>query len=227
MEGIEDNNENKSNTIKKFILEVSGRFKVNSTVEYSNYQEALESFNQHSKSGKNLILYEVHKSTLDGSIVKKVPVLNTSKQAQRLRMLEEEKARAKALSQKGSGVHASSADYHSSPSPSPSSSPSSYSPGFPDGSTKKNKVTLASMKYKIIILASVVAGLIVTLLLQNLIADMNSGGGGFGGHHVILYEAVNNYLQISFGEFANSDPTIISSHLSGLYYINSEFIAHS
>ena len=209
MEGIEDTNENESNTIKKFILEISGKFKVNSTVEYSNYQEALESFDQHSKSGKNLILYEVHKSTLDGSVVKKVPVLNTSKHAQRLRMLEEEKAREKALLQKGSGDPASPADYHSSPSP--SSSPSSFSPGSPDGAAKKNKVTLASMKYKIIILASVVAGLIVTLLLLNFIADMNSGGGpSMGGHHVILYEAVHNYLHISLDEFNNSDPTIIS-----------------
>lgn len=210
MEGIEDTNENESNTIKKFILEISGKFKVNSTVEYSNYQEALESFDQHSKSGKNLILYEVHKSTLDGSVVKKVPVLNTSKHAQRLRMLEEEKAREKALSQKGSGVPASPADYSSSPS----SSPSSFSQGLPDGAAKKNKVTLASMKYKIIILASVVAGLIVTLLLLNFIADMNSGGGGsMGGHHVILYEAVHNYLLTSLGEFYNSD-SIISSQSS-------------
>ena len=213
MEGGEYNNEDDANVVKKFLLEIAGKFKSSSTIEYSNYEEALESFNQQYKNGKNLILYEVHKSTLDGSVVKKVPVLNTSKHAERLRMLEEEKARAKALSQKGSSGPASSADYSSSPSP--SSSPSSFSPGFPDGPPKKNKVTLASMKYKIIILASVVAGLIVTLLLLNFIADMNSGGGpSMGGHHVILYETLHNSLQISFDEFDKSDRIIISSHFS-------------
>lgn len=220
MEGIEDNNENDSNIIKKFLLEISGRFKVNSTVEFSNYQEALESFNQHSKSGKNLILYEVHKSTLNGTVVKKVPVLNTSKQAERLRMLEEEKARAKALSQKGSDTSSPSASYTSSSSlpsagGSSPSTPSSFSPGSPDGQAKKNKVTLASMKYKIIILAAVVAGFIVTLLIVSILADINSGGGlGGGGHHVTVYETMHNYLQISLGEFDKSDHSIISSDLS-------------
>ena len=91
MEGSENNNDNNdSNIIKKFLLEITGKFKSSSTVEFSNYEEALESFNQHSKNGKNLILYEIHKSTLDGSVVKKVPVLNTSKHAERMRILEEE-----------------------------------------------------------------------------------------------------------------------------------------
>ena len=59
-------------------------------IELPNYEEALELFNQRSKEGKNLILYEIHKSKIDGSIVKKVPVLNTSKHAERMRVLQEE-----------------------------------------------------------------------------------------------------------------------------------------
>ena len=91
MEGIENKNGNDSDVIKKFLLEISGKFKTRSTVEFSNYEEAMEIFNMHFKEAKkSLILYEVHKSALDGSIVKKVPVLNTAKHAERMRELEEE-----------------------------------------------------------------------------------------------------------------------------------------
>ena len=46
---------------KKFLIEIVGKFKSTSTIELSNYEEALELFNQRSKEGKNLILYEIHK----------------------------------------------------------------------------------------------------------------------------------------------------------------------
>ena len=62
--------------------------KVLSTIELPDYEEALELFNQRSKEGKNIILYEIHKSKIDGSVVKKVPVLNTSKHAERMRGLQ-------------------------------------------------------------------------------------------------------------------------------------------
>ena len=98
MEGIDDKNNNDSNLdpkddteiTKKYLIEIVGKFKNISTIELPNYEEALELFNQRSKEGKNLILYEIHRSKIDGSMVKKVPVLNTSKHAERMRVIQEE-----------------------------------------------------------------------------------------------------------------------------------------
>ncbi|GKS61952.1 hypothetical protein YTPLAS21_14100 [Candidatus Nitrosocosmicus sp.] len=190
MEDPENNNENDSNIIKKFLLEITGKFKSSSTVEFSNYEEALESFNQHSKSGKNLILYEVHKSTLDGSVVKKVPVLNTSKHAERMRILEEE-ARVNSTLQNAQ-------------SPQPSQQDSSSS-----SAKQKNKMTLANMKFKIIILASVVGGLILILFLLDILAG--GGGGGSIGGHLIGFDAIQNYVQSSStGEYEFEHRALVS-----------------
>jgi hypothetical protein len=178
MEDPENNNENNSNIIKKFLLEITGKFKSSSIVEFSNYEEALESFNQHSKSGKNLILYEVHKSTLDGSVVKKVPVLNTSKHAERMRILEEE-ARVNSTLQNAQ-------------SPQPSQQDSS---SFSSSAKQKNKMTLANMKFKIVILAAVVGGLILILFLLDILAG--GGGGSSMGGHLIGFDAIQNYVQSS------------------------------
>jgi hypothetical protein len=177
MEELDNNNDNNSNIIKKFLLEITGKFKSSSTVEFSNYEEALESFNQHSKSGKNLILYEVHKSSLDGSVIKKVPVLNTSKHAERMRILEEE---AKVDSTPNNGL-----DSQSSQQSSPSK--------------QKNKMTFANMKFKIIILASVVGGLILVLFLLDFLASGGGSGGSMAGH-IIGYDAVQNFVQTSLNE---------------------------
>ena len=170
MEGSNNNNENDSNVIKKFLLEITGKFKTNSTIEYSNYEEALESFNQHYKSGKNLILYEVHKSTLDGSVVKKVPVLNTSKHAERMRIMEEQ-SRINSVAQ--------------------NIPPSAQ--GQQSSSNQKNKMTFANMKFKIIILAAVVGGLIITLFLLNFLA---SGGSDNMAGHLIGFDASQNYYLV-------------------------------
>jgi hypothetical protein len=191
MEDPENNNENDSNIIKKFLLEITGKFKSSSIVEFSNYEEALESFNQHSKSGKNLILYEVHKSTLDGSVVKKVPVLNTSKHAERMRMLEEE-ARVKSMLQNAQG-----------PQPSQQDSSSSSS-----SAKQKNKMTLANMKFKIIILAAVVGGLILILFLLDILAG--GGGGGSMAGHLIGFDAIQNYVQSSTDEYEFEHRALVS-----------------
>lgn len=180
MEELDNNNDNNSNIIKKFLLEITGKFKPSSTVEFSNYEEALESFNQHSKSGKNLILYELHKSSLDGSVIKKVPVLNTSKHAERMRILEEE-ARVNSTPNNGS-------DSQTGQQPSSSSS-----------SKQKNKMTLANMKFKIIILASVVGGLILVLFLLDFLASGGGSGGSMAGH-IIGYDAIQNFVQTSLDE---------------------------
>ena len=174
MEGSENNNDNNdSNIIKKFLLEITGKFKSSSTVEFSNYEEALESFNQHSKNGKNLILYEIHKSTLDGSVVKKVPVLNTSKHAERMRILEEE-ARVNSMLQNQAN--------------------SSQSSQQSSSAKQKNKMTWANMKYKIMILAAVVGGLILVLFLLDILAGGGGGSGSMAGHF-IGFDVVQNYVQ--------------------------------
>ena len=178
MEGIKDNTdsdsdldpENDPGIAKKFLIEMPGKFKSTSTVELSNYEEALELFNQRSKEGKNLILYEIHKSLNDGSIVKKVPVLNTSKHAQRMRALQDELKEATPANNGTLNAPAST-----------SSSPSSSTPN------QKGKVTLASMKYKILILAAVVAGFIILLFILDIIAG---GGSGNMSCHMTALEAV-------------------------------------
>jgi hypothetical protein len=181
MDSIKDNDDDGSDLdpkddariTKKFLIEIVGKFKTTSTIELSNYEEALELFNQKSKEGKNLILYEIHKSLNDGSIVKKVPVLNTSKHAERIRALQDElKGSTPAINGTGNAPVSAS---------SPSSTPA-----------QKGKVTLASMKYKIIILASVVAGFILLLFILDIIAG---GGSGNMSGHLVAFEGLQNYVQ--------------------------------
>ena len=181
MEGIKDNNDSDSNLdpesdigiTKKFLIEMPGKFKSTSTIELSNYEEALELFNQRSKEGKNLILYEIHKSLNDGSVVKKVPVLNTSKHAERMRALQDE-------------LKESNPAINGTVNAPISTSSSSSTPN------QKSKVTLSSMKFKIIILAAVVSGFILTLFMLDIIAG--GGSGNMSGHSIAL-EAIQHYVQ--------------------------------
>jgi hypothetical protein len=160
-----------TNVIKKFVLEITGKLRNSSTVEFTNYEDAFQAFNQHSKDGKNVILYEVQKSQADGSVVKKVPVLNTSKHAQRMRVIEEE-AKFNALTQPAS---------NNNPPPGLSGSAAS----------SPNKMTFSNMKYKIFILVAVVGGLILTLFMINTLASIGSGGNMAG--HSILLESIQSY----------------------------------
>ena len=50
-----------------------------SSEEFEDYHEALSMFNNISKNGTQVILYEIKKSPADGSIVKKTPLLNSKK----------------------------------------------------------------------------------------------------------------------------------------------------
>ena len=178
MEGIDDKNNSDSNLdpnddteiTKKYLIEIVGKFKNTSTIELPNYEEALELFNQRSKEGKNLILYEIHKSKIDGSMIKKVPVLNTSKHAERMRVLEDEL--------KDSNPDNIGAD----------STPVSGSSN-PD---QKGKMTSGTMKFKIIILAAVVAGFILTIFMLNIIAG---GGSGNMSAHSIAFDTMQNFVQ--------------------------------
>jgi cell division protein FtsX len=50
-----------------------------SSEEFENYHQALSMFNNISKDGTQVILYEIKKRPVDGSIVKKTPLLNSKK----------------------------------------------------------------------------------------------------------------------------------------------------
>ena len=70
-------------------------------------------------------------------------------------------------------------------------------------------MTFANMKYKIIILSAVVAGLIVTLFMLNFLASGGGSGGGLHGH-AIAYESIQNYLQTSINAIDFSHNKLIS-----------------
>jgi len=50
-----------------------------SSEEFEDYHQALSMFNNTLKDGTQVILYEIKKSPVDGSIVKKTPLLNSKK----------------------------------------------------------------------------------------------------------------------------------------------------
>ena len=50
-----------------------------SSEEFEDYHQALSMFNNISKDGTQVILYEIKKRAVDGSIVKKTPLLNSKK----------------------------------------------------------------------------------------------------------------------------------------------------
>ena len=56
--------------------------------EFEDYRQALSMFNNISKDGKQVILYEIKKSPVDGSTVKKTPLLNSKKAKTKSRSFE-------------------------------------------------------------------------------------------------------------------------------------------
>jgi ATP-dependent Zn protease len=50
-----------------------------SSEEFKDYHQALSMFNNRSKDGAQIILYEIKKNPVDGSIVKRTPLLNSKK----------------------------------------------------------------------------------------------------------------------------------------------------
>ena len=198
MEGIDDKNNSDSNLdpnddtdiTKKYLIEIVGKFKNTSTIELPNYEEALELFNQRSKEGKNLILYEIHKSKIDGSMVKKVPVLNTSKHAERMRIQQDE---LKDSNQANNGTVSA---------PVSTSSPAD----------QKGKMTLGTMKFKIIILVAVVVGFILTLFMLNILA---SGGTGNISAHLIAPDTIQNFVQTT----ANVNYNYNHQELFSIYFL--------
>ena len=198
MEGIDDKNNGDSNLdsngdieiTKKYLIEIVGKFKNTSTIELPNYEDALELFNQKSKEGKNIILYELHKSKIDGSTIKRVPVLNTSKHAERMRVLEEEL------------MDSNQANNGTVSAPVSTSSPAD----------QKGKMTLGRMKFKIIILIAVVVGFILTLFMLNILAG---GGTGNISAHLIAPNTMQNLVQTT----ANVNYNYNHQELFSIYFL--------
>jgi hypothetical protein len=51
--------------------------------EFDDYSKALDLFNIKSDLGEETILYEIQKSKIDGSIIKKIPILNIKQSKKR------------------------------------------------------------------------------------------------------------------------------------------------
>lgn len=73
---------------KVWMVESNNSFRKESSTETVNYHEAFEIFNQKSKSGKSVILYEIQKSKKDNSIFKKIPFLNSAVIEERIKQKE-------------------------------------------------------------------------------------------------------------------------------------------
>jgi hypothetical protein len=56
--------------------------------EFEDYTKALDLFNLKSNQGDDAILYEIKKSKLDGSVLKRIPLLNTKQSKKRKEELE-------------------------------------------------------------------------------------------------------------------------------------------
>jgi hypothetical protein len=69
--------------VKSWIIEWHGTFGKTSSTEKDNYNEALNIFNEKTTDGKDAILYELQKSASNATVLKKTPILNSSKAKER------------------------------------------------------------------------------------------------------------------------------------------------
>ena len=69
-----ESDDESANLVTNWILEYNF-----SSEEFEDYRQALSMFNNISKDGTQVILYEIKKNPVDGSIVKKTPLLNSKK----------------------------------------------------------------------------------------------------------------------------------------------------
>jgi hypothetical protein len=84
MDFIQDDD---SNVEKVWVIDWNGKFEKASSAERTNYLDALKLFNEKTQEGKNTVLYEVQKSIPDGKMLKRVPILNSSKYTERKKNL--------------------------------------------------------------------------------------------------------------------------------------------
>ena len=74
---------------KTWIIEWTSTLGKRSRQEKDDYSLALELFDEKSKQGE-VLLYEIQKSITDGSILKKIPILNSKKAKKRKEEASEE-----------------------------------------------------------------------------------------------------------------------------------------
>ncbi len=79
-----DHNEDSNEHVKSWMVEWGKIIE-----EFEDYSKALELFD--SKSSEDVILYEVQRTLSDGSIVKKIPILNTKKSRKRMEELDKKR----------------------------------------------------------------------------------------------------------------------------------------
>ncbi len=66
-----------------------------SVEEFDDYSKALDLFNIKSDQDEDVILYEIQKSKINGSIIKRIPILNTKQSKKRKEELEKERSTKK------------------------------------------------------------------------------------------------------------------------------------
>ena len=142
--------DNTSQYNRVWLIEWRSKLEKTLSEEKNSYTEALEIFNEKTKDGKDIILYEIRKSNIDGKILKKIPILNSSKSLKRKRISSENRK---------------------------------------EDIKEKKKVNFSSRKSRIIILLSVIAGLLLTLYIINIITS----GGSSVSHHMLLDKTIYNY----------------------------------
>ena len=59
--------------------------------EFDDYSKALDLFNIKSEQDEDIILYEVQKSKINGSVIKRIPILNTKQSKKRKEELEKKR----------------------------------------------------------------------------------------------------------------------------------------
>jgi hypothetical protein len=129
--------------IKSWEVELSS-----SIEEFNDYSKALDLFNLKSNEGEDVILYEIKKSKLDGSIIKRIPILNTKQSKKRKEELEK-KSQKQIHHQKKQETQTQTQN--------------------------KNKNKFSDIKYRIIILVIIViAFLILLYVLSQLVTSSNT-----------------------------------------------------
>ena len=66
-----------------------------SVEEFDDYSKALDLFNIKSDQDEDVILYEIQKSKINGSIIKRIPILNTKQSKKRKEELEKKRSTKK------------------------------------------------------------------------------------------------------------------------------------
>jgi hypothetical protein len=68
-----------------------------SVEEFDDYSKALDLFNIKSDQDEDVILYEIQKSKINGSIIKQIPILNTKQSKKRKEELEKKRSTTKRI----------------------------------------------------------------------------------------------------------------------------------